>query len=154
MPKAVPWWQRLTQQPDSDCWIFNGALDTDGYGQVHAGSRKGGTTLRAHRLAWEDANGRLVPTGMRVLHSCDVRACCNPAHLFLGSQQDNVTDMVQKGRFKGRAYLNAHKTHCSRGHEYTPENTHLRRDGRGRDCKRCNALRGMRHYYKKATNKS
>lgn len=147
MPKpAIPWYQRLTQAPDSDCWLFSGSLDTDGYGQVFRATRKNPTTVRVHRLAWEEVNGP-IPAGMRVLHSCDVRACCNPAHLFLGTQQDNVTDMMQKGRFKGRSSLNALKTHCPQGHEYTPENTKVYRGMRS--CVRCYKERGLARYYRK-----
>jgi len=136
--EATPWQDRLTKQADG-CWIFQGARSTDGYGQV----RHDGRTERVHRLAWEAANGP-IPADMRVCHSCDVPACCNPAHLFLGTQQDNVTDMIEKGRFKGRSYLNSLKTHCPYGHEYTTANT-MTYNGM-RSCRQCMNERSAAHH--------
>jgi len=126
----IPWQSRLVQQA-------NGC-----YGSIRVGGRKG-KTVKLHRLAWEEAFGP-IPDGMSVCHTCDVPACCNPAHLFLGSQQDNVTDMMNKGRFKGRASLNALKTHCPQGHEYTPENT-MTFNGM-RSCRRCMNERSARYH--------
>jgi len=140
--KATPWQQRLIRAADSDCWLFSGSRTNDGYGCIH----RNGKTVRLHRLAWEEANGP-IPAGMRVCHTCDVPACCNPAHLFLGTQQDNVTDMVNKGRFKGRSSLNALKTHCPQGHEYTPENTLTYRGMRS--CKLCSNTRALALYYRR-----
>jgi hypothetical protein len=142
---AVPWQARLIQQPGSDCWIFGGSLNSDGYGNIRVGGRKG-KTIKVHRLAWEEANGP-IPDGLTVCHTCDVPACCNPAHLFLGTQQDNVADMVNKGRFKGGSSLNALKTHCPQGHAYTPENTLTYRGMRS--CRQCNKERSLARYYAK-----
>ena len=50
----------------------------------------------AHRVAWKEAHGR-YPNG-NVLHRCDTRCCVNPDHLYLGSQKDNVRDMITRGR--------------------------------------------------------
>lgn len=77
------------------CWLWAGFLDKDGYGRLWDGQ----TTVQAHRAAYSAFNG---PTGdALVLHRCDVAACCNPEHLFLGTHADNMADMVRKGR-KGR----------------------------------------------------
>jgi HNH endonuclease len=77
-----------------DCIEWMGSLDGGGYGQF----RRQGRLLKAHRHAWEQANGRKITDGLFVLHTCDNRACINPDHLFLGTNQDNMDDMVRKGR--------------------------------------------------------
>ncbi len=88
--------QRLNQRTKvvpSGCWIFAGATNR-GYGQLTIA----GETHKAHRLAWEIANNQNVPAGLFVCHRCDVRSCVNPAHLFVGTHDDNMTDMIAKGR--------------------------------------------------------
>jgi len=75
------------------CWLWTAALDKDGYGKLRVGDRK----LLAHRASWAIHNGP-IPEGMCVLHRCDVKLCVNPAHLFLGTQADNMRDMTIKGR--------------------------------------------------------
>lgn len=76
-----------------DCWLWSGAL-RNGYGAVRAG----GKTHYAHRRAFEDAFGLGSADGLVVRHRCDVRACVNPSHLELGTQADNVRDMIERGR--------------------------------------------------------
>lgn len=78
------------------CWLWTGALHTTGYGVLGRG-RRGEGLVRAHRLAWELVFGP-VPAGLLVCHECDVRACCNPGHLFLGTYVDNMQDMSAKDR--------------------------------------------------------
>jgi len=66
--------------------------------------------------------GDAAVKGKDVCHTCDVRLCCNPAHLFIGTRSDNVADCVAKGRYSnGRA----ERTHCPAGHEYTEANTYI-----------------------------
>lgn len=82
------------------CLEWTGGRDVDGYGRLSVGSRASGgkQTIRTHRIAWELANGRPVPDGLLVLHRCDNPACIKAEHLFVGTNADNVADMVSKGR--------------------------------------------------------
>ena len=75
------------------CWLWVAALDRDGYGKIWLN----GCNIRSHRVAWELVHGS-IPEGMRVLHTCDNPACCQPLHLFLGTDADNVRDKTLKGR--------------------------------------------------------
>lgn len=76
------------------CWIWKGAL-SKGYG--HSSLLKPLGEIMAHRVAYILYRGS-IPKGLFVLHSCDIRACINPDHLFLGTQKDNQQDAVSKGR--------------------------------------------------------
>ena len=77
----------------SECMIWKGATNTHGYGWKTINMKQVGL----HRVAWEWANGP-IPKGMSVLHKCDNPPCVNPDHLFIGTQRDNIDDMVRKGR--------------------------------------------------------
>lgn len=82
------------------CWIWTGAQlgAPQPYGSF-AGRKHGKPWPRyAHRLAWEWTHGAILDASLRVCHRCDVPLCVNPAHLFLGTQRDNLTDARQKGR--------------------------------------------------------
>ena len=83
---------KIFDDPDA-CFLWELAKDADGYGVV----RRNGKTQRAHRAAWEAIHGP-IPPGMVLLHSCDTPACIKVEHLSVGTQADNVRDMVQKGR--------------------------------------------------------
>ncbi len=79
--------------PECGCWIWEGSLSVQGYGQVRINKR----LLRAHRVSYEGYVGE-IPHGMQVCHRCDTPSCVNPAHLFLGTHADNHRDKVAKGR--------------------------------------------------------
>lgn len=122
------WHDHIIPVPWSGCWLWEGYVRS-GYGRLRQKS--------VHRLAWEDANGP-IPNGMSVLHRCDVRLCCNPDHLFVGTNADNNRDMSSKGR-NGQTK----KTHCPAGHKYTPENTMIT-VGR-RVCRICSHVNQAKH---------
>lgn len=77
------------------CWRWTAQVAKDGYGVFSPND--GRSPQRAHRMAWTLTNGP-IPDGLQVLHRCDNRVCVNPAHLFLGTHQDNMDDMKAKGR--------------------------------------------------------
>ena len=87
-------WSQVVKQ-ESGCWEWIGAKDKDGYGQFTANDRNN----RAHRYSYQLHKGE-IPTGVRVLHTCDNPPCINPEHLVLGSDLDNVMDAIEKGRLK------------------------------------------------------
>jgi hypothetical protein len=75
------------------CWLWTGHINQYGYG------RFGRKHFAAHRVAYEVYIGP-IPDGLCVLHTCDVRHCVNPAHLWLGTKGDNNRDCVRKGRYR------------------------------------------------------
>jgi hypothetical protein len=96
-PKSIcnSFWKRVTIPSDyeNDDWEYNGYLDKDGYGVFHTTNLK----LRAHVFAYQFYIGQ-VPLGLCVCHSCDVRNCCSPYHLFVATNEDNTKDRVKKKR--------------------------------------------------------
>lgn len=75
------------------CWLWLRSKMRTGYGSVV----RNGQHMTAHRAAWISYNGP-IPKGKLVLHTCDVRHCVNPAHLYLGTYSDNNNDMYARGR--------------------------------------------------------
>lgn len=89
-------WSRVDMTEEDDCWSWMGSKTDRGYG-VYAPLP--GVLLRTHRVAYALHNSG-IDDAMMVCHRCDNPICCNPKHLFLGTNSDNVRDMVAKGRNK------------------------------------------------------
>jgi HNH endonuclease len=102
---------KVEMVPEMGCWIWMGSLGGNkGYGRARLHGRHGRKT-RAHRISFELYKGQ-IPDGLLVLHRCDVPACVNPAHLFVGTQKVNMHDAKVKGRLK----FMPRKITCIRGH--------------------------------------
>lgn len=100
-PPEERFWFYVHPDPNSGCWLWGGAPNFRGYGVFTVTAQR---SEMAHRYSWALAYGP-IPRGLWCLHKCDTPACVNPQHLFLGTVQDNVTDMMGKGR--GRYGRNA-----------------------------------------------
>lgn len=89
------------------CWEWTGNKYVGGYGQYSSGYRK----YQAHRLMWTCQNGE-IPSGAVVMHNCDNKLCVRPSHLILGSQKENMRDMIKKKR--DRFYFKLNPPHGER----------------------------------------
>jgi hypothetical protein len=95
-------------EPNTGCWLWTGALDAYGYGRFFAARQtskaRRSYEFKAHRLSYELFRGPIPAIkntgshGACVLHTCDVRSCVNPDHLYVGTQADNLKDMDARGR--------------------------------------------------------
>lgn len=90
---AERFWRRVAVAGPDDCWPWIPDRGKGNYG----GFWLNGTNRKAHRVSWEFTHGEL-PVGVDVLHKCDNPPCCNPAHLFIGTDADNVADKCSKNR--------------------------------------------------------
>lgn len=79
---------------NKDCWEWKTRISPFGYGQF---ATTEGKTWQAHRFSYQLYKGE-IPKNMCVCHTCDNRRCVNPKHLWLGTRNDNIQDMIKKGR--------------------------------------------------------
>lgn len=97
-------WPKVQVAGPDECWLWNGSVTrkgAHGYGRI---MKEPGRLVVAHRVAWEIANGP-IPEGMVVCHRCDVARCVNVAHLWLGTQKDNMQDASHKGRVYAQTHV-------------------------------------------------
>lgn len=92
-PLEERFWEKVDRRGPDECWEWQANRTKSGYGAFQIGNRP----HRASRVAYELTYGP-IPEDMSVCHSCDNRACCNPAHLWIGTNKDNMMDMHAKGR--------------------------------------------------------
>ena len=95
---ATLFWRHVEPTPDDVCWIWRGAKTGTGYGHTRVGGRRG-SYMTSNRMSWEVHHGP-IPAGMHVLHHCDVKLCCRPDHLYLGTRTDNLRDAMNRGRIR------------------------------------------------------
>lgn len=136
--------QRIFSQVEitDHCWIWLGVTTPDGYGRAWSGP--GGAVKFVHRMMYELCVGP-IPDGLTIDHLCRVRPCIRTDHLEVVSLQTNILRSPV-----APAAINARKTHCKHGHEFTPENIY-RRPARPhtRSCRVCIVASGLRHYRKR-----
>lgn len=124
------------------CWEYRGAKNHNGYGVVNV---RGKGTRRAHRVMYEYIAGPFPEDRPLARHRCDNPPCVNPAHIVPGTHEDNMADMVERGRS-----VRSH-THCPANHVYTDENVSWRaRAGKMiRECRECIRARQRRYRARK-----
>ena len=116
----------LTEFAGSRCEVYTTSINEGGYGMFYVDGRR----FRAHRWIYEQEVGP-IPDGLVLDHLCRNPACVNTAHL------EAVTQAENKRRSNDPSAVNARKTHCKYGHEFTPENTTWYRNGTSRSCNEC-----------------
>ncbi len=119
-PKPVEprFWAKV--QKGEGCWLWTGAKQDRGYGQMSVN----GKSRRATHVSWFIHHGHWPTIGKMLCHTCDVPGCVNPAHLYEGTQRENQRDTYERGPWSGDKALAARlaqmkaATHCRNGHAY------------------------------------
>lgn len=127
--------------PFSGCWLWDACVDKHGYARFGIRMPDGSMYWgKAHRAAYQFFRAP-IPEGLDVCHSCDVRCCVNPSHLFVGTRKGNMQDASVKGRIRNQ---NSDKGVCVRGHALSGDNLLMLERG-DRQCRACNNLRAAKH---------
>ena len=126
-------WNKLTNERMTGCWLWQGYVVRNGYGQV----RMGKSNRYVHRVVYELLKGP-IPDGLTLDHLCRIRRCANPEHL------EPVTGKENCLRGESFSAANHRKTHCSRNHPLSGDNLVMCSDGQRRDCRECRRIRGKK----------
>lgn len=94
--------EKIFINPQTGCWEWLAAKDGKGYGKMGIN----GKHQQAHRLMYELKYGK-IPKGMFACHTCDNKSCCNPDHIFIGTNSDNIRDAIMKNRINYGKKLNS-----------------------------------------------
>lgn len=138
----LDWIRARVSITPTGCWEWIGTKDKDGYGRF----RRNYSTVRVARVVLALLHGSsALDDGAVACHRCDNPPCCNPDHLYVGSQSANIRDAIERGRYVPPQCGCDGK--CKHGHEWTPENTAYTRGFRR--CRQCSRAR-QRGYEKAA----
>lgn len=129
---------RYVAVTETGCWQWTGSVNRGGYGQFAFGRRTNGhmRNALAHRASYAIHVGA-IPDGLEIDHLCRNRLCVNPTHLEPVDRKTNASRSI---------HANSVKTHCVKGHEFTPENTYRRPNGR-RYCAACHREQVLSSYH-------
>lgn len=128
---------------DSGCVEWIGGETTTGYGQIYPGPGARVAKYLAHRWSYEYHTGTPIPAGHEIDHLCGNRSCVNPDHL------EPVTHAENLMRGGSPSAINAKRTHCPRGHEFSEDNIRWR-NGTTRECRACIRIRDLKRRPRKA----
>ena len=122
---------RISPEPNSGCWLWDGTQTTAGYGVFKVSQKM----HYAHRVSYELSKGPIIAP-LEIDHLCRVRCCVNPDHLELVTPGENVRRGISAEVNRRRARS---RTHCMNGHEMTEQNTYFRQRGSHqlRECRIC-----------------
>ena len=123
--------------PFSGCWIWMGYINPNGYASAGRRILRGDSfqkyeksTRLVTRAIYEETHGTKLQKKQLACHTCDVRCCINPSHIFIGTHLDNTKDAIKKGVKNGGGLWARSLTHCMKGHEFSAENIYWYRGGR------------------------
>ena len=154
--KSIPlidrFWNFVSPEPNTGCWLWTGHCMKDGYGQFGI---KATEVLLAHRAAYKFFVGP-IPDGLELDHLCKTRCCVNPRHLEPVTHLENIR---RGDAGVVRIAINASITLCPQGHDYSPENTRISWCKYGtseklypcRNCRECARIRNREYYLRHST---
>lgn len=105
-PLSERFWEHVVKS--DGCWEWNGGKAVHGYGSIHDDN---GHQLRSNQASWILHHGP-IPEGLWILHKCDNPPCVRPDHLYLGTHQDNMRDLILRGKGKGAAMVGSKNVHA------------------------------------------